>query len=152
MDAIFKQLPTEIISQMLQTLTLLPEEQYWQEVYKNKFSTEVLSKVNPKGYFSQYVIPKLNHGWELVGIGKYIFCDTCLPEREIQENCCNCHMHLPCANCYSYGWYSCYGCSNEYQLVSWKQMQGFSIQKMENSIKIMKILTKKIKCEEFLCN
>lgn len=126
MEQIFKWLPTEILSQMLQMTTSLSEEQYWKEVYKTKFSMEVLSKIDPKEYFSQHVLPKLNQGWEWVGIGKYCFCDTCLPERQMNPNCCNCNMVLPCLNCYYYGWYGygCNGCSNEYHLVSWKQVQG----------------------------
>ena len=125
MEKLFKPLPTEILSQMLEMITSLSEEEYWDSVYRTKFSTEVLSKIDPKGYFSLFVVPKLNHGWELVGIGKYFFCDTCLPERHTHENCCNCNMNLPCLNCYCYGWYHCGLHNDEYQLVSWKHVQGF---------------------------
>jgi hypothetical protein len=125
MEEIFRTttLYPDIQSVVFDYLTTLSEDKYWQSVYKNFFSMKVLSKLAPKAYFSQHVLPEINQGWTLVGINTYVFCNFCLPNRETHPDCCNCNTSIPCANCYFYG--SCGNCANQWELISWKKMYGF---------------------------
>lgn len=123
---IFKELPKELVLNIFTFVTKKPIEKYWKFLYKKKFTRLVLSKINLKFYYTKFILPEINKGWKLVGINTYIFCNYCLPSREVSEGCCNCNIQIPCSNCYYYDpcSFEVY-CSDEFQLVSWKQMKGF---------------------------
>lgn len=123
---LFKKLPEELILNIFTFVTKKSIDKYWNSLYKKKFTKLVLSKIDPKSYFTNFILPEINKGWKIVGINNYIFCNYCLPSREVNEGCCNCNLQIPCSNCYYYGFcLSEFGCSDEYQLVSWKHMRGF---------------------------
>ena len=125
MEGLFRNtgLYSDIQNRVLDFLTESSEEKYWQNIYKEIFSTRVLSKLIPKSYFTQYVLPEIDRGLILVGINTYIFCDFCLINREIHPDCCNCNIRIPCSNCYFYG--TCNQCSEEFEIISWKRMRDF---------------------------
>jgi hypothetical protein len=125
MERIFTQtgICKDLESQVLNFLTQQSEDEYWQNVYKEIFSKKVVAKLDPKGYFSKKVLPEIDQGWLLVGIGGFVFCETCLPDRIIHSDCCNCAMEMPCANCYFYD--GMCNCSGNLQFVSYKTMHAF---------------------------
>lgn len=126
METIFAKtaLNKDLESQVFNFLTQQSEEEYWQTLYKEIFSKKVMAQLNPKGYFSRNVLPEINQGWMLVGINQYIFCETCLPDRMTHQDCCNCAMDIPCANCYFYDG-QCGTCSEHLEFVSYKTMHAF---------------------------
>lgn len=112
---------------------LAPQDNYntlefWTEFFNNK----VLSILDPKGYFSKYVLADIDLGYRLCSKA-IIPCATCYYSDEIDEltgkgniNCTNCSLVEPCINCY---WYNntptpCF-CQNELIHISWKQVRPF---------------------------
>lgn len=117
MEDIFRytSLYPDVQSVIFNYMTEISEEIYWQEVYK--------------GYFSQFVLPEINQGWQIVGFNNIsIFCFVCVLKRETDPNCCNCSMTIPCINCYYYGYGGGEGLCGErceqWGHVSWKQISG----------------------------
>lgn len=116
------------------------EEEYWIETYKEIFSKRILSKIDPRGYFSQYVLSHIDLEYKLVAIDHCQFCDYCFSIIEesrntninhddrfnqSQNNCHNCNMVQPCLNCYYYGFEECnHYRSEKLEFVSWKQISG----------------------------
>lgn len=115
-------LPNEMQDIIYNYLINANEEEYWKDLYKTKFNKYILSKIDIKLYYKNYVLSEINKGWILVGINKYIFCDECNKYRQTQENCCNCSICLPCANCYWYG--GCEYCAEQWEMISWNTMYG----------------------------
>lgn len=117
MNNLFPQISEDVLVYLVKFLSINNEEKYWQNIYKEKFS--------------KFILPDINQGWKLVGINQYVFCDYCMITKSTDINCCNCHMTLPCANCYSFGICPEESCSAEFQLISWKNMKGLLFDDIE---------------------
>jgi hypothetical protein len=127
-----KSVPYEIQENILEFIIETNEESYWQLVYKNKFSKEILSKIDIKMYFKKYILSNINQGWRLTGIVNDCPCIFCYELGHLEPNpvCCNCFLRQPCGNCY---WYNidifnsgngC-DCSKELVYINWKQIKPF---------------------------
>ena len=134
MNSIFaeKAIPYEIQENILEFIIETNEDSYWQSIYKNKFSLEILSKIDIKMYFKKYVLSNINQGWRLTSILKNCPCLFCYDIGYLEPNpeCCNCFLTQPCGNCY---WYNidyletgvgCF-CSTELIPICWKQIHAF---------------------------
>jgi hypothetical protein len=113
MEKIFINLPTDIISVIINNLTTQSEEDYWMNFYKKIFSQNVLSYIDQE--------------FKLVGITQYTICETCI-QTEFNNNCTNCTLLMPCLNCY-FDENCCLNCeeylsNRDFHLISWKQIQG----------------------------
>lgn len=134
MDTIFNELnvSSDIQSIIMDFITDKQDELYWRDLYRERFSTNVLSKINPKDYFTKYILREIDQGWRLVNIGNFRYCCYCFDNNDYDEDdiCMNCSMQEPCANCYIYNnsnidfRYEC-NCSLNPMHVSWKQIRYF---------------------------
>jgi hypothetical protein len=73
METLFVQLPNDVISVIMNNITTQSENDYWQNMYKQKFS--------------QNVLPYIDKELRLVGFTKNGPCSECYIQKQICLNC-----------------------------------------------------------------
>ena len=154
----------ELLLKIWEFVTDIEEEEYWKETYRSFFQKKVMVSINPKEYFTKFVLPDIDEGWKNVNtiIVSPSSSTMELTQQEIEYQLqtqfpFDITKPTPCPNCYYHcdplniGSGPCGVCDSDHQIwVSWKQIQLISLNPVWKKYKRYRDFVRGVEWKEYL--